>query len=318
MQIERELDPFTLRAVPPASRLRYRKLAYVALNVSDLDRSRAFYENTVGFQYSGGDATCAFFRCSSDHHNLALYRSPNPGLRQIGWELKDDDVLVASFAGLQNAGVEVRWLSAGGSEELHLDRAFFLIDPTTGVRHDFFSTMSEYAVDPFVPTVANILRLGHVVLKADRYEEAIEFALKTLNFRLSDSVRDKVTFMRPFPSPFHHGVAYIKSDRALLHHVNFMVDTIDDVGRALSRLQAADVPIVYGPGRHPPSDSIFLYFLAPDGLTVEYSFGMEQFPEEGARKARVFEPIAALDYWRSRQDKKFGAAGAIDPTNAVR
>jgi 2,3-dihydroxy-p-cumate/2,3-dihydroxybenzoate 3,4-dioxygenase len=247
-----------------------------------------------------------------------LYRSSNPGLRQVGWELDDDDVLQASFAGLKAAGVDVQWLSAAGSEALHLDAAFYLIDPTTGVRHDFFSTMSEFAVDPFTPTVANILRLGHVVLKAERYEDAIAYALQTLNFRLSDSVRDKVTFMRPFPSPFHHGVAYLKSNRTLLHHVNFMVESIDDVGRAFSRLQAAGVPIVYGPGRHPPSDSIFLYFLDPDGLTVEYSFGMEQFPEEGARKARVFEPIAALDYWRSRQDKKFGSTGEIDPSAAVR
>jgi 2,3-dihydroxy-p-cumate/2,3-dihydroxybenzoate 3,4-dioxygenase len=318
MQIERELDPFSLPAARPASRLRYRKLAYVALNISDLDRSREFYEKTVGFQYSGGDERCAFFRCSSDHHNLALYRSANPGLRQIGWELEDDDVLAASFASLQTAGLDVQWLSAAGSAELHLDRAFFLIDPTTGVRHDYFSTMSEFAIEPFRPTVANILRLGHVVLKSDRYDEAIEFATKTLNFRLSDSVRDKVTFMRCFPSPFHHGMAIIKSDRPLLHHVNFMVDSIDDVGRGFSRLQAAGVPIVYGPGRHPPSDSIFLYFLDPDGLTVEYSFGMEQFPEAGARKARVFEPIAALDYWSSRQDKRFGAIGAIDPSAAVR
>lgn len=318
MQIERELDPFTLPRARPASRLRYRKLAYVALNVTDLVRSREFYEKTVGFQYSGGEGDCAFFRCSSDHHNLVLYRSTNPGLRQIGWELEDGDVLAAAYGCLKASGLDVQWLSAPGSAALHLDDAFFLIDPTTGVRHDFFSTMSEFAVDPFIPTVANILRLGHVVLKAEQYEEAIDFALKSLNFRLSDSVRDKVTFMRPFPSPFHHGVAYIKSERTLLHHVNFMVDTIDDVGRAFSRLQAANVPIVYGPGRHPPSDSIFLYFLDPDGLTVEYSFGMEQFPEEGARKARVFEPIAALDYWRSRQDPKFGSTGAIDPSAAVR
>lgn len=318
MQTEREIVPPSLRRVRPAARLRYTKLAYVALNVTDLDRSRAFYEQIVGFQHSGDGEGCAFFRCSSDHHNLVLYRSATAGLRQIGWELEDDDVLGNAFVDFQEAGIDVRWLSAAGSAALHLDRAFYLIDPTTGVRHDFFSTISEFAIEPFRPTVANILRLGHVVLKTRHYEDAIAFALGTLNFRLSDSVRDKVTFMRPFPSPFHHGVAYIKSESTLLHHVNFMVDTIDDVGKAFSRLQAAGVPIVYGPGRHPPSDSIFLYFLDPDGLTVEYSFGMEQFPETGARKARVFEPITALDYWKSRQDERFGRAGAIDPGAAVR
>ncbi len=45
---------------------------------------------------------------------------------------------------------------------------------------------------------------------------------------------------------------------------------------------------MFGPGRHPPSESVFLYFLDPDGLTLEYSFGMEEFPErESAPAAAV-------------------------------
>jgi 2,3-dihydroxy-p-cumate/2,3-dihydroxybenzoate 3,4-dioxygenase len=45
------------------------------------------------------------------------------------------------------------------------------------------------------------------------------------------------------------------------------------------RMKKKQVPIVFGPGRHPPSGSVFLYFLEPDGMTLEYSFGMEEFPE---------------------------------------
>jgi 2,3-dihydroxy-p-cumate/2,3-dihydroxybenzoate 3,4-dioxygenase len=33
--------------------VRYRKLGYVALNVTDLERSCAFYEKIVGFQANG-------------------------------------------------------------------------------------------------------------------------------------------------------------------------------------------------------------------------------------------------------------------------
>ena len=59
-----------------------------------------------------------------------------------------------------------------------------------------------------------------------------------------------------------------------------MVTDIDDVGGAMNRMKAANVPIVFGPGRHLPSTSIFLYFLDPDGNTTEYSFGMELFEED--------------------------------------
>jgi len=313
--MQTELDVVGLPAVSRASGIRYRELSYVALNVSSLERSRAFYEEMLGLQFSGtGDDGCAFFRCSGNHHNVVLYQSPYPGLRQIGWELENDDTLDAAFAALTARDVPVRWLAAAESDALHLDRAFCMLDPTTGVRHDYFSAIGRFAVDPFKPTVANILRIGHVVLKTDRYDDAIAFATKTLNFRVSDHVRNKVTFMRAFPQPYHHGVGIINGGTRMLHHVNFMVDTIDDIGRALARMKANSIPVVYGPGRHPPSDSIFLYFLDPDGLTLEYSFGMEMFPEHEPRKPRMFEPIAALDYWASRQDPRFGAVGAIDPT----
>ena len=63
-----------------------------------------------------------------------------------------------------------------------------------------------------------------------------------------------------------------------------MVTEIDDVGRGLARFKAKEVPVVYGPGRHPASTSVFLYFLDPDGMTLEYSFGMEQFPELEPRR----------------------------------
>lgn len=312
--LQAEIDIARLPEYEPSgmARMRYKKLGYVGLNVSSLERSRPFYEKMVGLQHSGSGDGCEFFRHSNDHHNIVLYESPNPGLRQIGWELEDDETLAASFALLQARNVPVRWLTEAESSALHLDRGFCLVDPT-GVRHDYYSSLSEFALDPWVPTVATIQRLGHVVLRTDAYAAAIEFALKTQNFRVSDSVRGKITFMRCFPSPFHHGVGIANTGTRGLHHVNFMVDTIDDVGRALARFKANDVTVVYGPGRHPPSDSVFLYFLDPDGLTLEFSFGMEQFPERGARKARVFEPVAALDYWRSYQDKRTGAVGAIDP-----
>ena len=295
------------------SKIRYRELSYVGLNVSDAQRSRAFYEETVGLQYTetGADGD-VFLRCSRNHHNVILRKSGVPGLRQIGWELEDEDVLEAAFAELSGRGVDVRWLNGEEAATLHLDRAFCGLDPTTGVRFDFFSSIGSFATEPYRPTVANILRIGHVVLKTASYEASIEFATTALNFRVSDTARGKVTFMRAFPLPYHHGVGLISGSEPRLHHVNFMVETIDDVGRALARLQDRAVPIVYGPGRHPPSDSIFLYFLDPDGLTLEYSFGMELFPEVGARKPRTFEPIAALDYWSSRQDPRFGAVGAID------
>jgi 2,3-dihydroxy-p-cumate/2,3-dihydroxybenzoate 3,4-dioxygenase len=134
-----------------------------------------------------------------------------------------------------------------------------------------------------------------------------------LNFAKSDSLGEGITFYRAFPNPYHHGIGIGRSARNHFHHLNFMVTEIDDIGRALNRLKRNNVQIVYGPGRHPPSGSIFLYFLDPDGITLEYSFGMEEFPEVDAREPRVLLPLQeSIDTWGSARDPRFATVGEME------
>ncbi len=129
-----------------------------------------------------------------------------------------------------------------------------------------------------------------MVLHCADHKATEKFFLNKLNFRASDRIDGAVTFTRCFPNPLHHSLGLSNSDSNRLHHVNFMVTDMDDIGRALWRMKKNDVPIVFGPGRHPPSESVFLYFLDPDGITVEYSFGMEEFPEVNPREPRLMPP----------------------------
>ncbi len=88
------------------SGLRYRKLGYVALNVSDLERSVPFYADVVGLNFVeqvGNEVV--FFRCSEDHHNVALYRSASPGLKRVGFELEDDEMLERAAALFTDLGL---------------------------------------------------------------------------------------------------------------------------------------------------------------------------------------------------------------------
>ena len=77
------------------------------------------------------------------------------------------------------------------------------------------------------------------------------------------------------------------------------------------------VPIVYGPGRHDISNSIFLYYLDPDRLTAEYSFGMEEFPEVAAREPRRL-PLRPeiLDSWGGEPAPGCGKIGTVEKENS--
>jgi 2,3-dihydroxy-p-cumate/2,3-dihydroxybenzoate 3,4-dioxygenase len=88
---------------------------------------------------------------------------------------------------------------------------------------------------------------------------------------------------------------------------------VDDIGKANNRFKKNGVPIVFGPGRHPPSESMFFYFVDPDGHWNEYSFGMEEFPEESARGPRRLPAgLASIDYWGGAPDPDYPQKGVIE------
>lgn len=278
---------------------RFTKLGYVALNVTDLERSRRFYEDLVGLEVSeigpGGEV---FLRCNNDHHSVILYQSDTPGLKRIGFELESEAELRSLCSGLGERNIAVDAVDADEAAALGQGPTYRLTEPNTGTRLELYASMRTYAGRPYVPTVAKIQRLGHVVLACAAYQATIDFFRDVFGFRISDSIDGRVTFMRCYPNPYHHGLGFINASQNGLQHINFMVSEIDDIGKGLWRFKKNDVEVVYGPGRHPPSGSIFLYFLDPDEIRVEYSFGMEEFPETGARKERVLPPVPeSSDFW---------------------
>jgi 2,3-dihydroxy-p-cumate/2,3-dihydroxybenzoate 3,4-dioxygenase len=297
--------------------LRYRRLAYVALNVTDMARSTAFYEAVLGLQRAGEAANGEFlFRCSPRHHDIVLHRAAEPGLRRIGWEMEDADNDAKARDLYRSLDVPVRDVSAEEAARLGIHGGFRVSEPNTGATFEYFHAFDE-AGDAYSPTVAKIERLGHIVLNVANHAATEKFFLEQLNFRASDRIDNAVTFMRCFPNPLHHSLGLSNGKANRLHHVNFMVTDVDDIGKALWRMKKNDVPIVFGPGRHPPSDSMFLYFLDPDGMTVEYSFGMEEFPEADPREPRRLPPgLQSVDYWGAVPTPQMASVGAIEPLQA--
>ncbi|MEX0731612.1 MAG: VOC family protein [Aquisalimonadaceae bacterium] len=294
--------------------IRYKRLGYLALNVTDPDRSAAFYRDTVGLQHvSGSDGDVRYLRCSDKHHDIALYQG-KPGLKRVGFELESEQVIEPLRRALRDAGLDAVEIPAADQTAMHTGPGIRTWEPVTGCMLDFYVTMQPSDAPPFTPSVVKIQRLGHLVLRSADAEATVRFFTDVLNFRISDAIDGAVTFTRCFPNPFHHslGIGNGKGSNGL-HHVNFMVSDVDDIGKSLWRLKNIDVPIVNGPGRHLPSGSLFLYYLDPDGLTLEYSYGMEEFPEVGARAPRMLPPEKpSFDVWEGPVDPRKSAVGEIE------
>ncbi|MGH6625586.1 MAG: VOC family protein [Burkholderiaceae bacterium] len=295
------------------SLFRYRKPGYVALNVTDMDKSVKFYRDLVGLQLEAQEGQdVAYLRCSENHHNVALYRSDTPGIKRMAFELESDQDLELAAQHIQQMGWPLREVSDAERESLRQGRTFRFQIPESTLTFEFYARM-ERGQDAYTPTVSQIQRLGHVVLRCADRDAVLKTLTEKLNFKVSDQFGDQVAFLRCFPNPYHHTFGVSRGDADGLHHVNFMVTDVDDVGRAMNRMRKADVKVVYGPGRHDISDSIFIYFLDPDGLTTEYSFGMEEFPEEAPREPRQL-PLKPeiLDSWGGAPAPGFGSKGAVE------
>lgn len=292
---------------------RYRRLGYVALNVTDLELSAAFYESLLGLQPAGETGTGErLFRCSPRHHDIVLHQAHEPGLRRVGWQMESPEDLRRVRSHLASLGCPIHEVDSNESTGLGIHDAFRVSEPNTGAIFEYFHSFEE-AVRPFTPTHTKIERLGHVVLGAKDHARAERFLLDQLNFRASDRIEGAITFMRCFPNPLHHSLGLAHAPSNHFHHVNFMVTDVDDIGKAFWRMKKNDVPIVFGPGRHPPSESMFLYFLDPDGLTVEYSFGMEEFPEADPRPPRTLPRTPeSMDYWGAVPEPRMGRVGGIE------
>ena len=291
---------------------RYNGLAGVSLNVTDLDRSADFYRDMVGLTLVERDAERAVFRCSQRHHDIILVQADAPGLKRVSFEMESAADLAAARTRFVGLGLAIEAVGAAENAALRYGAAFRVREPSSSLQFEFLIDQ-ERAETPFEPTVAKFARVGHVVIEVVDIAAVLSFLIDEANFRDSDHVEGRVHFLRCFPNPLHHSFAIQKGAENRLHHVNFMVSDIDDVGKAMNRMRKADVDIVFGPGRHEPSGSVFLYFLEPDGMTLEYSFGMEEFPEDEARPPRDLDPKPeVLDIWGSVPAPNFAKVGSIE------
>lgn len=291
--------------------IRYRRLGYVALKVRDVRASTRFYTEQLGLQETPSDDGCTWLRCSDKPYDLLIESGRVAGLSRIGFELEDSAELDKAFDRFTSLAFNPVWTQHDVLCRQRVLAAFRMRNPQTGLELDFYVGQQK-AGSQYCPTTAKIVRLGHVVLNVRSYADAHRFWVDQLGFAISDYVPGRIAFLRCFPNPLHHSFALLQGECDGLNHVNFMVTDLDDIGCATNRLKKAGVPIVFGPGRHLPSTSVFLYFLDPDGMTMEYSFGMEEIAERGGRTPRALSATPeVLDTWGGLPDPRFGRTGMI-------
>jgi 2,3-dihydroxy-p-cumate/2,3-dihydroxybenzoate 3,4-dioxygenase len=271
-------------------------IAYVRSGVADLDAAIKFATQIVGLELAAPtEAGVAHLRADQRHHCLALVEGPS-GVIASGFTVADADALDAAETELERSGLTVRRGSAAEARSRRV-REFIGFDDPFGNRIELVSQQESVGRPVTFSRQAGISEFGHLCLDAPDVHEAYRFWSTRFNARVSDWIGDAACLMRI--DPVHHKLAVFRGDGPGLCHMNFQVDTIDDVFRNWHFLQEHNVEIEMGPGRHPQSTAIFLYFLGPEGFTYEYSFGVRRIEDEAGWVPRTFDPAepGSIDMW---------------------
>jgi 2,3-dihydroxy-p-cumate/2,3-dihydroxybenzoate 3,4-dioxygenase len=271
-------------------------IAYVRSGVADLGAALRFATGIVGLELAAPtEDGVAHLRADHRHHCLALVQGPS-GVISSGFLVADGEALAAAETELERCGITVRRGDPGEARSRRV-REFIAFDDPFGNRLELVSQQESITRPVAFTRPAGITEFGHLCLDAPDVHEAYRFWHSRFGARVSDWIGDKACLMRI--DPVHHKLAVFQGERPGLCHMNFQVETIDDVFRSWHFLREHDVRIEMGPGRHPQSGAVFLYFLGPEGFTYEYSYGVRRIEDDAAWRPRTFDPDepGSIDMW---------------------
>ena len=273
-------------------------IRYVRLGTRDPAVARAYATSILGLAVADEGGGDTYFRSDRRDHTL-VYFEGDPRDHTAGFEVGSIEALDAAAAEIETQGLPVRRGTRAESDARHCVDFVHFKDPS-GNGIDLIAGADTGSYDYVAARPAGITGFSHIGLRTTDAARDEAFWTRVCSARVSDRI-GAAPLLRI--DHIHHKIALFPSPYAGVQHVNHQVEGIDDIMRAYYFLRERGVRIVFGPGRHPTSTAIFLYFEGPDGMVYEYSTGVRSITDEATYVPRQFpfEP-ASFCMWGSRPD----------------
>ena len=264
-----------------------RGLGYVTLLSSDLAQWRHYASQVLGMMVVAGadEEERLFLKMDDRAYRILVEKSERDGFGACGWEVAGKAAFEQAIADLQYADVQVERGTAAQAGLRKVQELAHFSDPD-GNRHelfwgpqqDFTRFVSPVGVKGFV---TNELGMGHVVLPAPSFERCRDFYEQVLGFGLSDLMKVKFT---PDPAELEKRIHFLHCNNGRHHslaifecpvphgcvHMMVEVNALDEVGRALDRMQANGIKLSATLGQHTNDQMVSFYMKTPSGFDLEY------------------------------------------------
>ena len=263
--------------------VKLRDICYVRLGTRDLGAADRFVRDVVGLDLCRRESNAFFYRSDDRDHTL-VYFEGDPGDQTVGFEVATVDDLASARVMLSRRAIACTEGTLVECEQRRVQALVRFRDPT-GNHIELVVGPARDATQDTAAEKVGFTGFSHIGLCTKDPKRDERFWTRVLGARVSDWIGDAALLRI---DDVHHKVALFPARRAGVQHINHQVESIDEDMRAWYALQRQGIPILFGPGRHPTSGAIFLYFAGPDGMVFEYSTGVRRIPDESAHTPRRF------------------------------
>lgn len=262
------------------------RLFEVTIGVPDPSATATFIERGLDMRRGvRSGATNVTTLSANDGSTLALTESGVLGVEQIALEFADSADPTALLDRLELAGVPYT-REEGGAGIVFRDPSGLSVscrEPAAERPPAVESPNSERSE-------GHIDRLGHINLQVPDAPRAATFWTDVVGLALSERAGEVLYFLRAGSE--HHAMGIRGgADHATIHHVALEVPGWEAYPDICDHLADLGHPVEYGPGRHGPGNSFFLYIREPSsGLRMELFADMAHIHDDDTYSPPVWDP----------------------------
>ena len=261
------------------------ELSHVVIGTPDLGKWRDYGTKVLGMAAIDGPEGSLYLKMDGRDFRFLIQKGEKDELFASGWSVSDEGSYHAVRADLEKSGTEIK---RGTEAEVKLRKVqdFFSFKDPAGLRHEVswgpIAAFTKFVSPIGTNFVTGDLGMGHAVLPTGDIDATVKFWTEVMGFGVSDllhlTLAEGVPPIRVYflhcAAGRQHSLAFAElTDPTGCNHLMVEVDSMDEVGRALDRVDQNGVKLTLTLGRHVNDDMISFYMMTPGGFQMEYGTG---------------------------------------------
>lgn len=261
--------------------------AYIGIDCTDPNAVATYLQSVVGLMPGESQSGVAStWRVDAKKMRLWLQQSDRNDAACIGFAASNVEVYESKVDRLNQLGFNCRPLTSVEKDIRGVRDGVSMASPwgvTVELVHGLADAATPFeSIDYPNGLVTKEQGFGHfvfVVGSEQEYDDARRFAIQGLGLKLTDTLRmpigENVEMNVSFfhCNPRHHSLAIgfvpMPEVPMRLHHVNFEVSQVADVGKAYERALKTATPLANALGQHANDGMVSFYSISPGGWAVE-------------------------------------------------